>query len=572
MNRHSKRGAAGFSMVELLVTIVIAGIAFVAMVPLFVTAQENQSTDRSRNAAINIAQEKIEQVRYLPWSLLSTTVLTSNSTDVGGLFGTSEVRGGKTYTIAYDVVDSTGTTSLTAYRSVLVRVTWSNRGQAKAVMLKTIVYKQYAGPQIVKLTTTPAVDMRDWITGSDTKLVIGATVNAAQGVASTSKVRFSIMDASGALTFNSVDVTAPTSGTTYTYTWLLTKDGTSSGVALPDGFYYISATAYSTVSGTDPGSPGPTSMIPVRLERQEPPPVTGLKAYPADRKVLLTWDLQASGVDHYEVYRGTTSGGENPDSIASVSGNANTFVDTGLTNVTAYYYKVLAVDVNGNTLALVDVTEIMATPSAPTGTAPSSITITTLAGSANSLKLVWSAALPATVEGYVVYRYAYDPVSGAMTTKPMQFVKGKSTTIWSDFGLAWKTTFLYTVKALDASGLESSAATVGSGISTLPGPDGAPWAKYVSPDTPFYSVMVKLMGSRVSNETVTATLLDSDGLPTTTTYSVSSNSMGVAMFERPDKTGLLPYGDYKITSSSSSSKVYVRLNGDPASVVSVYVY
>ncbi len=55
----------GFSLVELLVTIVLAGIIFAAMVPLFVTALKRTSGDNARNVAQNIAQDRIEQIRLL---------------------------------------------------------------------------------------------------------------------------------------------------------------------------------------------------------------------------------------------------------------------------------------------------------------------------------------------------------------------------------------------------------------------------------------------------------------------------------------------------------------------------
>ena len=60
--------AGGFSMVELLVTIIIAGIAFAALVPLFVQAAGKNSADEMRNVALNIAQEKIELIRELDWT------------------------------------------------------------------------------------------------------------------------------------------------------------------------------------------------------------------------------------------------------------------------------------------------------------------------------------------------------------------------------------------------------------------------------------------------------------------------------------------------------------------------
>ena len=61
----ARRKHRGFSFVELLVTIVIAGIVFAAMVPVFVSAQKASSGDRSRNITTNVAQDRIEKIRLL---------------------------------------------------------------------------------------------------------------------------------------------------------------------------------------------------------------------------------------------------------------------------------------------------------------------------------------------------------------------------------------------------------------------------------------------------------------------------------------------------------------------------
>ncbi len=61
----------GFSMVELLVTIVIAGIVFAAMVPFFANALNATSRDAERNDAQNIAVDRIEQVRLLPYASIT---------------------------------------------------------------------------------------------------------------------------------------------------------------------------------------------------------------------------------------------------------------------------------------------------------------------------------------------------------------------------------------------------------------------------------------------------------------------------------------------------------------------
>src|SRR5674476_559332 len=50
----ARHGARGFSFVELLVTIIIAAIAFAAMVPVFVQAQKSNSSDNARNLALSV--------------------------------------------------------------------------------------------------------------------------------------------------------------------------------------------------------------------------------------------------------------------------------------------------------------------------------------------------------------------------------------------------------------------------------------------------------------------------------------------------------------------------------------
>jgi len=63
----TRHAAHGFSMVELLVTIVIAGIVFAAMVPLFTTILGKNSADNMRNISAFIAQDKIERLRQLDY-------------------------------------------------------------------------------------------------------------------------------------------------------------------------------------------------------------------------------------------------------------------------------------------------------------------------------------------------------------------------------------------------------------------------------------------------------------------------------------------------------------------------
>ena len=78
MSRHFWQACnreAGFSFVELLVTIIIAGIAFAAMFPLFVGAQQSQASDGFRTVGTNLAQDMIERVRQLDYDQITTANL-----------------------------------------------------------------------------------------------------------------------------------------------------------------------------------------------------------------------------------------------------------------------------------------------------------------------------------------------------------------------------------------------------------------------------------------------------------------------------------------------------------------
>ena len=61
-----------------------------------------------------------------------------------------------------------------------------------------------------------------------------------------------------------------------------------------------------------------------------------------DLRTILTWQAPSDtggGITNYEVYRGTTSGGE---TLLTELGNVLTYTDTGVSNGSTYYYKVSA--------------------------------------------------------------------------------------------------------------------------------------------------------------------------------------------------------------------------------------
>ena len=132
----------GFSFIELLVTVVLAGIVFAAMVPVFVSAQKASAGDRARNVATNVAQDRIEKIRLLAFDqIVDDASHLRSSSFAGGQFGTTYTPAGssKQYSVTYSVenVPSTGAVN---YKRVSVTVSWTAPpAPVRPVLMTTIV-------------------------------------------------------------------------------------------------------------------------------------------------------------------------------------------------------------------------------------------------------------------------------------------------------------------------------------------------------------------------------------------------------------------------------------------------
>ncbi|MBV9450468.1 MAG: hypothetical protein JO345_31720, partial [Streptosporangiaceae bacterium] len=94
-------------------------------------------------------------------------------------------------------------------------------------------------------------------------------------------------------------------------------------------------------------------------------------ATPGNASVHLTWTASA-GATSYNIYRGTTSGGEGATPVGTAT--TNSFTDTGLTNGTTYWYKVSATNSAGTSAQS---GEVSAMPSKSSPPPPSSLQIST---------------------------------------------------------------------------------------------------------------------------------------------------------------------------------------------------
>jgi fibronectin type 3 domain-containing protein len=181
----------------------------------------------------------------------------------------------------------------------------------------------------------------------------------------------------------------------------------------------------------------------------------GVIAIVSSQQVSLSWTA-SSGATSYHVKRSTTSGGPYAQVGAPTTTN---FSDAGLTNGTAYYYVVSAVNSAGESA---NSSEVSATPvpppppAAPTG-------LTAIAGN-QQVSLSWTAS-----SGATSYHVKRSTASGGPYTQ----VGAPTTTSFTDTGLANGTIYYYVVSALNASG-ESANSSQASATPTLPPPPSAP--------------------------------------------------------------------------------------------------
>jgi pectate lyase/fibronectin type 3 domain-containing protein len=184
---------------------------------------------------------------------------------------------------------------------------------------------------------------------------------------------------------------------------------------------------------------------------------TGLTATAGNTQVSLSWSA-SSGATSYNVKRATVSGGPYT-TIASPT--TNSYINTGLTNGTTYYYVVSAVNAVGESS---NSAQVSATPSCSLAAVPTGLTAT--AGNAQ-VSLSWAAS-----SGATSYNVKRATVSGG----PYTTIASPTTTSYINTGLVNGTTYYYVVSAVNACGESSSSAQVSATPSacTLPAAPSTP--------------------------------------------------------------------------------------------------
>jgi fibronectin type 3 domain-containing protein len=204
--------------------------------------------------------------------------------------------------------------------------------------------------------------------------------------------------------------------------------------------YYYVVSAFNSAgqsANSTPASGTPSAPV------SPPTAPTGLQATAGNTQVSLVWAASA-GATSYHVKRATTNGG--PYTQVSTPTGTN-FTDSGLTNGTAYYYVVSALNSAGEST---NSSQVSATPVAPA--TPPAIPTGLQATAGNTLvSLAWTASTGATS-----YHVKRSTTSGGPYTQ----VAAPSTTNDTDTGLTNGTTYYYVVSAVNAAGESANCSQV----------------------------------------------------------------------------------------------------------------
>jgi endoglucanase Acf2/fibronectin type 3 domain-containing protein len=185
-----------------------------------------------------------------------------------------------------------------------------------------------------------------------------STPTGLSATAGNAQVSLSWSASSGATSYNVYrSSTSGGEGTTPIATGLTGTNYTNTGLTNGTKYYFTVAAVNAAGTSAQSTEASATPQLPL------PGTPTGLTATSGNAQVALTWTASSNAAS-YNVYRGTTAGGESATPVATGI-TSTSYTDTGLTNGTTYYYKVAAVNSTGTSAQS---TEATATPAGSTGT------------------------------------------------------------------------------------------------------------------------------------------------------------------------------------------------------------
>jgi titin len=276
---------------------------------------------------------------------------------------------------------------------------------------------------------------------------------------------------------NTTTITTPVvTGTVDTDTSTVTvySDGNQVGTATPNsshvwhftlptlaaGTHSITVSAGDVAGNTSSISPALSLTIGTATTTAPGAPTLN-QASGGNGSVTLVWNPPSSNggatISSYSLYRGTSAGGETL--LTTVGGSTTTYVDSGVTNGTTYFYKVSATNSVGEGARS---NESSATPAASVPGAPS---LTSATAGNGSVALSWSA--PSSNGGSAIT--AYKIYRGTTSGGEIVLTTVGTVTSWTDSTAANGTTYFYVVSAVNGVGEGTASNERSATPATVPG-------------------------------------------------------------------------------------------------------
>jgi len=226
---------------------------------------------------------------------------------------------------------------------------------------------------------------------------------------------------------------------------------------------------YRVVPFNSGGYRGPESNT-AKLTFLPPPPApSGVVASPADKSVELSWEgviPEGAPLSGYNVYRSLESGTSpgRPVNDSPVAGTV--YVDSGLTNGTAYYYSVTALAGSSSPYSEGAASPVVSATPADT-TPPETPAGLQAVPSKAAVLLSWLPSVDADLAGYILYRKG--PGDEAPVRLGSTPVKGIT---WEDRDVVAGASYSYYISAVDdASPPNESALSAGVSATVASGTD-----------------------------------------------------------------------------------------------------
>ncbi|MCK4265964.1 MAG: fibronectin type III domain-containing protein, partial [Thermoplasmata archaeon] len=193
-----------------------------------------------------------------------------------------------------------------------------------------------------------------------------------------------------------------------------------------------------------------------------PAEITGetVTVIPTGNALNLTWNpSSAPDLDGYNVYMSPVSGFTPGPANLMYSGNSTYYYNDTLIDGTTYYFKVRALDDDGNEGTSGG--QVGGTPAdsvAPTQVTGVSITVV---ASGNALNLQWDnlSLTVADVEGYNIYRHT----ASGFSVNPIYYIASTTNLYYNETGLTDNQTYYYLITAEDEVPNEGAASTEANG-------------------------------------------------------------------------------------------------------------